>query len=174
MNARHKALAAALLLFAPAFAAHAPAAARGSSRPRAAQTEPRRRPQGPAAGPIIRLPRGEGAADERAARQPAGAREDGSPAPQKWEYCAIKGFNYHQKGFSFTSPIYVPAAAIHYFAGGTEDVEGQNEEEALTNAFVRLGDEGWELAGLRTDFDLSGGTGRSKTFYIFKRPKRRE
>src|ERR1700750_944812 len=69
------------------------------------QTPAPRRPSGPAAGPIIRLPRGDGASLEQS--QPnSSAKEQGeraTPEPKRWEYCAITGFVMHQKGFSFSS-----------------------------------------------------------------------
>ncbi|HEX8355199.1 MAG TPA: hypothetical protein VF611_20005 [Pyrinomonadaceae bacterium] len=175
MFTRHNARAlarAALLIIAAALTPAAYGAASGG----AAQSEPQRRPQGPVAGPAIKLPRGEGAADART--QGSGRKDEddepAAPAPRKWEYCVIKGFRYHQKGFSITSPTNVPAAHVRYFPGGSEEIEGANEEEALGNAFAKLGEDGWELTGLRTDFKLSDGSGNSSTVYFFKRPKRQE
>jgi hypothetical protein len=141
----------------------------------AAQTEPPRRPQGPVAGPSIKLPRGAGAEDQRA--QAAGAKQDeeaerAAQAPQKWEYCVIKGFKYIQKGLSSSSRT--PAAFVRYFPTGSEEIEGATEEEALANAFARLGEEGWELTAVRTDLSISDGTGTSFAAYFFKRPKRQE
>lgn len=143
----------------------------------AAQTEPPRRPQGPVAGPAIKLPRGAGAEDQRT--QAAGARQDeeaerAAPAPRKWEYCVIKGFKYNQKGLSLSSSSRTPAAVVRYFPTGSEEIEGATEEEALANAFARLGEEGWELTAVRTDLSLSDGSGTSFSVYFFKRPKRQE
>ena len=165
MNARHKAPA---LAFAAALALLA-AAADG----RAQQPEPRRRPQGPVAGPSIKLPPGSGAAEERtqapAAREPAAREPD---APTRWEYCVISGFRYQQKGLSASS--YRPAAQVRYLPEGSEEFEGANEEEALNNAFAKLGEDGWELAGIRTDLSLKEGDGKTASVYFFKRPKRVE
>jgi hypothetical protein len=171
MNARHKAgaLALAAALFSIATLA---SAAHAAGRP--AQSEPQRRPQGPAAGPAIKLPRGEGAADERTPAPGARgviAREP--PAPQKWEYCVINGFKDHQKGLGLSSPL-TPSAYVRYLPGGSEEIEGATEDEAVNNAFAKLGDEGWELAGVRTNLSLSDGTGTSSTIYYFKRPKRED
>jgi hypothetical protein len=137
-----------------------------------AQPEPPRRPQGPTAGPIIKLPPGAGAVEERA--QTPGAKEEAAPPlPQKWEYCLIKGFHYVQKGFSSSSPR-VPAAAVRYLPEGTEVIEGATEEEALGNALAKLGEEGWELTAIRTDLQLEDGDGKTASVYFFKRPKRQE
>ena len=136
----------------------------------AQQAEPPRRPQGPAAGPIIRLPRGAGADDEQP-QQTATAKDDAAPAasaaPQKWEYCAIASdFVRREKGWN----AYVWAAVVRYFPAGREEVEGPTEWDALANAFAKLGDEGWELAGVKMDYTDSSG--RSTATYFFKRPKR--
>jgi hypothetical protein len=147
-------------------------AAGGAQSP---QTEPQRRPQGPAAGPVIKLPPGAGASEERA--QTPGAKEEAAPAqplPQKWEYCFINGFRYHQKGFSLSSPSQRPAAYVRYLPEGSEEIEGVNEEEALGNALFKLGEEGWELTAIRTDLHLKDGDGKTTSAYFFKRPKRQE
>lgn len=166
MFARHTAHARVVLLalFALAPAAHT-----------RAQSETPRRPQGPVVGPAIKLPRGAGAEDQRA--RDAGARqgdevESAAWAPQKWEYCVIKGFRYTQKGLSASSRT--PAAFVRYFPNGSEEVEGANEEEALANAFGKLGEDGWELTAIRTDLSLSDGNGSATAVYFFKRPKRQE
>lgn len=166
MFARHNAHACAVLiaLFALAPAAH-----------QARQSEPRRRQQGPVAGPSIKLPRGAGAEDRRARDAGAGRDEEverAAWAPQKWEYCVVKGFKYTQKGLSSSSRT--PAAFVRYFPNGSEEVEGATEEEALANAFARLGEEGWELTAVRTDLSLSDGNGTTTAAYFFKRPKRQE
>lgn len=139
-----------------------------------AQTEPPRRPQGPAAGPIIKLPPGAGADAERT--QTNGAQAEAAPAsrqPHKWEYCYIKGFVYRQTGFSSSSPR-VPAAHVRYLPEGSEEIEGANEEEALGNALAKLGEDGWELTAIRTDLQLEDGDGKTTSVYFFKRPKRQE
>ncbi|MET0624708.1 MAG: hypothetical protein ABW250_17150 [Pyrinomonadaceae bacterium] len=166
MFARHRAPARAVLL---ALLTLAPAASP------AQQPEPQRRPQGPVAGPAIKLPRGAGAEDSRT--RDAGARPDEEAeraawSPQKWEYCVIKGFRYNQKGLSASSRT--PAAFVRYFPNGSEEIEGATEDEALGNAFAKLGDEGWELTAVRTDFSLSDGNGTAAAAYFFKRPKRQE
>lgn len=167
MFARHKALARAALLtlFALVPAAYA-----------SAQSEPPpRRPQGPVVGPAIKLPRGAGAEDQRA--RDAGVRQDeeverAAWAPQKWEYCVIRGFKYVQKGLSSSSRT--PTAFVRYFPNGSEEIEGATEDEALANAFAKLGEEGWELTAVRTDLSLSDGNGSATAAYFFKRPKRQE
>ncbi|HYH86225.1 MAG TPA: hypothetical protein VEX60_12285 [Pyrinomonadaceae bacterium] len=135
------------------------------------QPEGQRRPRGAVAGPTIKLPRGEGASAE----QTAGAKEEAArvAAPQKWEYCAITGIVWHQKGFSLSAPQ-VPAAVVRYFPSTVEEVEGVNEEDAIANAFAKLGEDGWELTGIKSDISLTDGNGKSSTTYFFKRPKRSE
>jgi len=174
MHAGHKALAAALILL-NAFAAPADAHARVPAQEPAAQTDPPRRPQGPAAGPIIKLPRSESLGDERPTQQPAASRDERPAEPRRWEYCSIGGFVFRQSGFGSSSSR-VASAVIRYFGGDTETVEGPSgfEDDALAVAFAKLGEEGWELAGTRTDFHLSDGDGKATTVYFFKRPKRRE
>jgi hypothetical protein len=162
-NAPARAALLALLTLAPA--AHA-----------AAQSEPRRQ-QGPVAGPAIKLPRGAGADDQRT-RDP-GARQDdeaerAASAPRRWEYCVIKGFKYNQKGLSLSSSSRTPAAFVRYFPAGSEEVEGATEEEALGNAFAKLGEDGWELTAVRTDLSISDGTGTTTAAYFFKRPKKQD
>lgn len=175
MYARRKtrALARAALL---ALLALAPAGARTAAQTPAPQPEPQRRPQGPVAGPAIKLPRGAGA-DDLPGQTPAAreAEEDArtARAPRKWEYCVIKGFKYLQKGLSLSSSR-TPAAHVRYLPTGSEEIEGATEEEALGNAFAKLGEEGWELTGLRTDLSLNDGNGTAQTVYFFKRPKREE
>ena len=135
---------------------------------------PPRRPQGPAAGPVIKLPPGAGATEERA--QAAAAKEEAAPpAPTKWEYCVINGFRYHQKGLSLSSSSSTrPAAYVRYLPEGSEEIEGSTEEEALNNALAKLGEDGWELTAIRTDLHLSDGDGKTTSVYYFKRPKRQE
>jgi hypothetical protein len=130
---------------------------------------PPRRPQGPAAGPVIKLPPGAVATEERA-QKPAAKEE---AAPTKWEYCYIRGFAYRQTGFSSSSPR-VAVVYVHYLPEGFEEVEGPGEEGALGNALARLGDDGWELTAIRTDLQLQDGNGKATSVYFFKRPKRQE
>lgn len=148
--------------------APAPAAAAQSTQP-----EPQRRPQRPAAGPIIKLPPGAGATEERAPR--AAAKEEGArPQPQKWEYCFISGISIRQKSFGIGSSVRVIAAHVRYLPEGSEEFEGSTEEEALGNALARLGEDGWELTAIRTDLQLQDGNGKAASVYYFKRPKRQE
>jgi hypothetical protein len=134
----------------------------------AQEPEVPQRPQGPAAGPVIKLPRGMQTEVERPTSREAYAAQPGTP--RKWEYCAITGFVMKQQGFSLSSPRR-PWAAIRYFSGGYEEVEGGDEETALANAFAKLGEEGWELTGVRTSFRLDDGSGDTRHAYFFKRPK---
>ena len=166
MFARHKTHARAVIL---ALFTLAPAAYH------AQKPEPRPRPQGPVAGPSIKLPRGAGAEDQRA--RDAGVSRDeeverAAWAPQKWEYCVVKGFKYIQKGLSSSSRT--PAAFVRYFPNGSEEIEGTTEDEALGNALAKLGEEGWELTAVRTDLSLTDGNGTASAAYFFKRPKRQE
>jgi hypothetical protein len=162
MNAGHRApalaLAAALFI-----------AAHGAGSVCAQQTDPPRRPQGPVAGPVIKLPPGSGATEGRT--QTGAGRDEAAPAPaapQRWEYCVISGFRYHQKGISTSTP----SAYVRYIsANSSEEVEGANEEEALDNAIAKLGEDGWELAAVRTDLTLKEGDGRTTSVYFFKRPR---
>jgi len=134
----------------------------------AQEPEVPRRPQGPAAGPVIKLPRG---AQADAGQPPQGeATPAQAAAPRRWEYCAITGFVWKQQGFSLSAPQ-KPSAVVRYFSGGSEEVDGPNEETALANAFARLGEEGWEMTGIRSSFRLDDGDGETSHVYFFKRPK---
>lgn len=156
-------LAAALLLSQAAFAFTA------SAR----QTPSPRRPSGPAAGPVIKLPRGDGSTLDQPNSDSKGRAERGSSAaePKRWEYCAVIGFRWKQTGFGSytTSTTY---ALVRFFPNTSEEVEGNGEQDALANAFTRLGDDGWELTGISTGMSLSDGNGSSSSTYFFKRPKR--
>lgn len=139
------------------------------------QPDPPRRPQGPVAGPVIKLPPGSGAADERG--QASGTKDAAAPIPsppQRWEYCFINGIRARQKSFGIGSSVPVVTARVRYLPEGSEEVEGANEEEALGNALVKLGDDGWELTAVRTDLQLEDGDGKTTSVYFFKRPKRQE
>lgn len=162
MDFRLKALAAALLLAQLALAATA----------RAQQTTTPRRPGGPAAGPVIKLPPGSGASLEQTQPDSKGQAERAAHEPKRWEYCAIVSFNYRQK--NFPSNAYTPSAVIRFFPDTLEEVEGGTEEGALANAFTRLGDDGWELTGITTSLSLTDGNGKTSSVYYFKRPKRQE
>ena len=161
MKAGHGATALAFtLLFALAHAA------------RAQQPEPTRRPQGPAAGPVIKLPPGTASAEERA--QTASAKgETAQAAPTKWEYCVINGFRYHSSGFG-SSARRTAAAQVRYLPEGSEEFEGSTEDEAVNNALAKLGEDGWELTAIRTDLQLDDGDGKTTAVYFFKRPKGQE
>ncbi|HJQ30633.1 MAG TPA: hypothetical protein VJ866_00560 [Pyrinomonadaceae bacterium] len=175
MHAGHKALAAALILLS-AFAAQAHARdGRAAAQEPAAQTEPPRRPQGPAASPVIKLPRDASLGDEREQQPQHAARDEHTAEPRKWEYCSISGFVFRTSGIG-SSASRVASAVVRYFGGETETIEGPSgfEDDALAVAFAKLGEDGWELAGTRTDFHLSDGDGKASTVYFFKRPKRRD
>jgi hypothetical protein len=141
----------------------------------AQQAEAPHRQRGPVASPVIKLPRGEGATPEQPSSS-ADAKSEGvkgvEAGPRKWEYCAITGVNWHQKGLTASSAS--PSAVIRYFPSTYEEVEGGNEDDALANAFARLGEEGWELGGVKVEFNLTDGNGKSSTVYYFKRPRRAE
>jgi hypothetical protein len=170
MKAGHGATALAFV-FALALAPAAYAASGAQSQ----QPEPPRRPQGPAAGPIIKLPPGSGAIEERT--QTPGTKEQAAPAPslpQKWEYCLINALRTRPKSFGIGSSVQVIAAHVRYLPEGSEDIEGSTEEEALGNALTKLGEDGWELTAIRTDLQLDDGDGKTTSVYFFKRPKRQE
>lgn len=141
-----------------------------ASTARAQQTTPPRRPSGPAAGPVIKLPRDGNASLDATQSDSKNRDERAASEPKRWEYCAITGFNYRQKNFPSNS--YTPSAVIRFFPDTLEEVEGGNEESALANAFARLGDEGWELTGITTNLSLTDGNGKTSSVYYFKRPKR--
>lgn len=162
MDFRLKALASALLLSQLAIAPTA----------RARQTTPPRRPSGPAAGPVIKLPPGSGASLEQAHSNSKEQAERGAAEPKRWEYCAVVGFNWRQK--NFPSNASTPSAVIRFFPNTLEEVEGGTEDDALANAFTRLGDDGWELTGISMNFSLTDGSGKTSSAYYFKRPKRQE
>ncbi|HEX8560850.1 MAG TPA: hypothetical protein VF668_22335 [Pyrinomonadaceae bacterium] len=174
MNAGHRARPFARALAAAAFALTLAAHAALGAAPRQTTQEPPRKPQGPAAGPVIKLPPGAGVVGEPA---PGDARDEAArerAEPRRWEYCVISGFTYRQKGLSLSDPARAPAAVVRYLPTGSEEVEGATEEAALGAAFAKLGEEGWELTGLRTDLKLREGDGETSTVYFFKRPKRRD
>jgi hypothetical protein len=162
MDFRRKALAAALLL----------AQVTTASTALAQQTTTPRRPSGPAAGPVIKLPPGSGASLEEAqSNSPAKERAERAPSePKRWEYCAITSIFWQQKGI--TSSSRAAFAVVRFFPNTVEEVEGASEVDAMANAFTRLGDDGWELTGVSTNFNLIDGNGKTDTVYYFKRPKR--
>ena len=138
---------------------------------RAQEQEVPRRPRGPAAGPVIKLPRGEGApADEQ---QPAENQRAQQAAPIRWEYCIVTANTFKTREIGL-STRHIPTATINYHPGNFEEVEGGTPDAALLNAFAKLGDEGWELAGVREKVSLNEGTGSSTPVFYFKRPKRQE
>jgi hypothetical protein len=136
----------------------------------AQQTGVPKRPQGPVAGPVIRLPAGQGETLGEQAETPAPGEPARSSAPApRWEYCAIMNTATIQK--DRWSPI-IGAANVRYFGGaGHEQIEGVNEDEALANAMAKLGEDGWELVAVTEPLSLMDGTGGSRTRFFFKRPK---
>jgi hypothetical protein len=143
-----------------------------ASNAHAQQTPPPRRPSGPAASPIIKLPRGDNASLEQTpSDSPAKEQSERVHAePRRWEYCAITNVTWQQKGFSSSSRT--AYAIVRFFPDSTEEIEGNTVDTALANAFARLGDDGWELTGISNFFTLSDGNGSSTSVYYFKRPKR--
>ncbi len=134
--------------------------------PGAQQSEPQRRPRGPATGPSITLPRGQGEGIEQPNAEGAKATATGA---RKWEYCAITHTFRKQTGFG-SSPVTF-FAVVRYYPNTNEEVEGKDEEDALVNAFVKLGEDGWELAAVRQNLNLLDGNGKATHTYLFKRPK---
>lgn len=158
-----------------AFALALAPAAYAASGAQSQQPEPPRRPQGPAAGPVIKLPPGAGAAETRTPTP--NAKEEAAPAPPappKWEYCIINAIRVRPKSFGIGSSVPVVAAHVRYLPEGSEEIEGATEEEALGNALTKLGEDGWELTAIRTDLQLDDGDGKTTSVYFFKRPKRQE
>lgn len=161
MDFIRKALAAALLLAQVATASNALAQQ---------TTTPPRRPSGPAAGPVIKLPPGSGASLEETQSNSSAKERAERAEPKRWEYCAITSVIWQQKGI--TSSSRAAFALVRFFPNTVEEVEGANEEDAMANAFTRLGDDGWELTGVSTNFNLTDGNGKNINVYYFKRPKR--
>lgn len=137
----------------------------GASVSAAQQTEAPRRPRGPATGPSITLPRGQG---EGLEQPPAGEGARG-PAARRWEYCAVTNIYRKQTGFGASPATFV--AAVRYYPNAVEEIEGRDEDDALANAFVKLGEEGWELVAIRHNLNLLDGSGRAAHTYLFKRQK---
>src|SRR5215207_3190395 len=92
-----------------------------ASTARAQQTPPPRRPSGPAAGPVIKLPPGSGASLEQSQSDSKGQAERGAHEPKRWEYCAIVGVNWRQK--NFPSNARTQSALIRFFPDTFEEVE---------------------------------------------------
>ena len=138
-----------------------------SSAQAAPQSEGARRPRGPATGPVITLPRGEGEGLEQPP-QVEGAK-GAATARSKWEYCAIT--HTYRKPTAFGSSSATVFAVVRHYPGETVEVEGRNEDEALANAFAKLGEEGWEMVGIKHSIDITDGYGKSTHAYFFKRPK---
>ncbi len=137
---------------------------------RAQEQEVPRRPRGPAAGPVIKLPRGEGA-DEQPA--PPESQRAQPAAPQKWEYCTVTGNTFKAREVGL-STRHVTTAVINYQSNHSEEVEGATHDLAILNALTKLGEDGWELTGIRERFTLSEGAGTSTPVLYLKRPKRQE
>ncbi len=140
---------------------------------RAQEQEGPRRPRGPAAGPDIKLPRGEGTPAGEQAQTPDAQRAAQPAAPQKWEYCTVTGnmFKAREAGLSTR---HVPAAHIHYQSNNGEEVEGATHDLAILNALAKLGEDGWELVAVRETFKLSEGTGGSTPIFYLKRLKKQQ
>ncbi len=136
---------------------------------RAQQTSPPAagRAKGPIVGPEIKLPRGSYEAPAAAAQE-QGESAARQAVPIKWEYCSIVYISSRRKDYSPTVTYF---AYVRYFRGGSETIDGANEEEALANALTKLGDDGWELVAIREQFGVSEGTGSSTSSYFFKRPR---
>lgn len=162
MNRTRRALALALV-----FAACAPTlltSARAGA-PVAQQSETPRRPTGPVAGPSITLPRGQGEGLE----QPQPSEHSKGSAPRRWEYCAVTHTFRKQAGFGPLAATFV--AAVRFYPNTYEEIEGKDEDDALANAFSKLGEEGWEMVAVRQNLNLLDGSGRATHTYLFKRQK---
>ena len=122
----------------------------------AQQVERPRRPQGPVAGPVIPLPRGQGEMNE----QQQAENTKSSTVSKRWEYCTVTYIGSVLRGKD-----YIQLVKIRYFPNTVEQVEGESLEDARANAFTKLGEEGWELVGIE-DNDSS-----AYTIFYFKRPK---
>jgi hypothetical protein len=128
----------------------------------AQQSEAPRRPRGPVAGPSIPLPRGEGQTGEQSQRG-----EDAKGTTLRWEYCAVTHIIPRQTGLN-PAPA---RAVVRHYPSNYEEIEGKDEEDALANALAKLGDDGWELVGIRQQLNITDGYGKSTHAYFFKRPK---
>ncbi len=131
----------------------------------AQQTEAPRRPRGPATGPSITLPRGQGEGLEQSPPS-EGAR---GTAAKRWEYCAVT--HTYRKPTSLGSLSATFFAVVRFYPNTYEEIEGRDEEDALANAFVKLGEEGWEMVAVRQNLNLLDGSGRATHTYLFKRQK---
>ena len=131
----------------------------------AQQTEAPRRPRGPATGPAITLPRGQGEGLEQSPPS-EGAR---GTAAKRWEYCAVTHTYRKQTSFGALSATFL--AVVRFYPNTYEEVEGKDEEDALANAFVKLGEEGWEMVAVRQNLNLLDGSGKATHTYLFKRQK---
>jgi hypothetical protein len=169
MNRNRHALTLAVAIFVTGCAATPFTSAAASARadaPVARQSEPRRRPGGPATGPAITLPRGQG---EGLEQPPPDGPKGTSPSARRWEYCAITHTVRRQPGFGSSPATYF--AVVRYYPNAGEEVEGRDEDDALANALSKLGEEGWELVAVRQNLNLLDGSGRATHSYLFKRPK---
>ena len=68
---------------------------------------------------------------------------------------------------------HVTTAVINY-TNNWEEVEGASHDLAILNALAKLGEDGWELTGVREKFTLSEGAGTSTPVLYLKRAKRQE
>lgn len=164
MNRPRRAPALALALVSAACAPTLLTSARAPA-PAAQQSETPRRPTGPAAGPPITLPRGQGEGLE----QPQPPEHSKGSAPKRWEYCAVTHTFRKQSGFGPSSATFI--AAVRFYPNTYEEVEGKDEDDALANAFAKLGEEGWEMVAVRQNLSLLDGNGRATHTYLFKRQK---
>lgn len=112
----------------------------GSSSARAQQVEESRRSKTPTAGPVIPLPPGQ--VEQTQSTQVENTKH---AATRKWEYCTLTGGSWVDKGFISKTP----AAMIQYFPNTREQIEGATHEDAHANAVAKLGEEGWEMIGIR-------------------------
>ncbi|HEU4595049.1 MAG TPA: hypothetical protein VFS10_07745 [Pyrinomonadaceae bacterium] len=163
MNRTRHALTLALALFVTGCAASLLPSARADAS-KAQQTDAPRRPAGPATGPVIKLPRGQGEGLE----QPHAGEGARGSAARRWEYCAITHTFRRQSGFGSSSSTF---ATVRYYPNGNEEIEGKDEEDAIANALVKLGEEGWELVAVRQNLNLLDGSGKATHTYLFKRQK---
>ena len=131
----------------------------------AQQTEAPRRPRGPATGPAITLPRGQGEGLEQSPPVEHSKRS----TLKRWEYCAVTHTYRKQNSFGSLSATFL--AVVRFYPNTYEEIEGRDEDEALANAFVKLGEEGWEMVAVRQNLNLLDGSGKATHTYLFKRQK---
>ncbi len=71
---------------------------------------------------------------------------------QKWEYCAIKGVASMSRDMHPNFP-----ALWGFSVEGLKIIEmkGKDEKEQVAHAIARLGEDGWEMAGVGADGEVS-------------------